>query len=301
MRSRLLLMIGVAGLATAFMAASALAGVDPTPIKTSNRDEAYASGNAGYLAWTQDVAGDRDARNVWVHPNGSPAYEVGHGGRRFAGQMDPIGTVLPYQRVARGESDLRLFDMATQHHLDLPAGINTTKWEYWPAVYGNQMIFIRYGAVNTRLFLVTDRTTGTKIPIETIDSDRASFANLPRMNGNWVTYAICNQQTCEAYRYDIGADTVQRIPNPLDQLYFAPSPDLAGNVYFERSRPGCGRSARMMKWAGTGDPTIFYRFARDTDLTGTMTFDDDAGTITVFVDVLDCDTTRADIYSFTNP
>ena len=301
MRSRLLLMVAVVGLATTLVAASALAGVGPTPIKASNRDEQNASGNAGYFAWTQDAAGDRDARNVWVEPTGSSAYEVGHGGRLFAGQMDPIGTVLPYQRVARGQSDLRLFDMATQQHLDLPARINSIKWEQWPALYGNQMTFIRYGAINTTLFLVTDMTTGRKIKIETIDSDRASFANLPRLNGNWLTYAICHRRGCDAYRYDIASARLRRIPNPLDLLYFAPSPDLSGTVYFERSRSGCGRSARMMKWTGAGAPTSFYRFERGTDMTGSMTFDDNAGTVTLFVDVYDCDTERGDIYSFTNP
>jgi hypothetical protein len=300
-RFRLILVIAMAGLATTLVAGSALAVVGPTPIKTGIRNQWSASGNASYFAWTQDAAGDRRARNVWVKPTASSAFQVDHRGRGFAGQMDPIGTVLPYQRVLRGRSDLKLFDMATQEHLALPAGINTEKWEQWPARYGNQLTFIRYGRVNTTLFLVTDLTIGTKLPIKTIDSELAVFANVPKINGNWVTYAICNQRGCKIYRYDIGSSLNEKIPNPLDLLYFAPSPDLSGTVYFERSRPGCGRAARMMKWTGVGDPTIFYPFERGTDMTGSMTFDDNAGTITVFVDFFDCDSGKHDIYSFTDP
>jgi hypothetical protein len=56
-----------------------------------------------------------------------------------------------------------------------------------------------------------------------------------------------------------------------------------------------------MRWNGTGNPTSVYTYAPGTDATGTSVFDDNAGTVTVYVDSFDCSTGAGDIYRFTNP
>jgi hypothetical protein len=301
MKTRMLSTMLVGIIPIVLLAPSALAGLDPTAVKTTPRDESRASGNANYFAWTRDTAGDPLDIKVWVQPTGLSPYPVDFRGKEFSGQMDPNGDTLPYTRVLNGTADIRLFDMAAQQLVALPPGINTNKWETWPARSGNRLTFVRDGRRTETLFLVTDLSTGDKIALKQLDERRATFANIPKINGNWVTWAVCNQQGCHAYRYDIDSDLTEQIPNPLGLFYFAPSPDLAGNVYFERSRPQCGRAARMMKWTGAGDPTVFYSFPRGSDMTGSMTFDNGAGMITVFVDFFDCGTGEGDIYSFTNP
>jgi hypothetical protein len=179
------------------------------------------------------------------------------------------------------------FDLATQQHVALPAGINTAKWEQWPAVYDGQMTFVRAGRNTETLFLVTDLATGDKVALKELNARRVFCAKVPKFNGNWIR-ALCNRRGCHAYWYDIDQGLIEQIPNPLGLLYFAPAPDLSGNVYFGRSRTRCGRTVRMMKWTGAGDPAVFYSFARGTDMTGTMAFDDGLGVVTVFVDFFDC-------------
>jgi hypothetical protein len=140
--------------------------------------------------------------------------------------------------------------------------------------------------------------------VKSIDASRSFFPNPPRLMGNWITYAVCTNPitSCKAYRYNISATTTRQIPNQRHLFYFAPSADLAGNVFLERSGRNCGDSARLMKWtAGGGNPTSVYAFRRGIDMTGTSVFDDNAGTVVVYVDFYDCPTGAGDIFSFTNP
>jgi hypothetical protein len=191
--------------------------------------------------------------------------------------------------------------MSARTHVDVPPGVNTASTEFFPAISEDRLIFIRRGGGSETLWLVTDLVTGDKVPVLTVDRDRAVIANAPNLIGNWVTYAICRRTGCEAFRYDIDQGTTDRVPNPLGKYYFAPSADLAGNVYVERSGAACGSNAKLMKWTGTGDPTVFYSFARGHDMNGSSVFDDDAGNVTVYPDVFGCARSNQDIISFANP
>ncbi len=290
-----------AALALWLIAVPALAALMPTALKVTRRNELEGTGNADYFAWTRDDPGSPRGFHVWVQPTGGAPYEVNPRGTNFVGQIDQTGSRLVYDQFPHGGGDIKLYDMASKTQVALPAGIDTAKPEFEAAVFGNQLTFIRAGRTETTLWLVTDLSTGAKIAVKVIDPSTTFFANPPHLYGNWLTYATCNRKTCAAFRYDIGGMSTLKIPNPRHLLYFAPSSDLAGNVYFERSRFGCGRAARMMKWIGSGDPTVFYSFAPGTDMTGSSVFDDGAGNVTVYVDFFDCATNGGDIYSFANP
>ena len=288
------------------LSADAFAAVVATPVRTDpSRLEFEGSGNANYFAWTQDQADAYFQRNVWVLPTGGQEYEVSAGGgQAVSGQMDHTGSLLPYEHCVHNACDIVLFDMSTKTEQPLPAGINTsTKNEIFPALYGDQMTFLRdRGSVQT-LYLVTDLSTGAKSALKSIpDARRASFAsNEPRLTGNWVTYGICNRTGCHAFRYDIAGDSTIEVPNPLGKQYFAPSPDIAGNVYLEGCRSRCGRHASLMKWTGSGDPTAFYSFPSGTDASQTSVYDDGGGNVLLYVDFRDYSTGNLDVYSFTNP
>ena len=268
-----------------------------------SRREFDASGNAKYFAWTQDQADAYFQLNVWVLPTGGKEYEVrAGGGQAVSGQMDHTGSLLPYSHCSQGACDLVMFDMSTKTKQPFPAGINTsTKNELFPALYGDQMTFLREGRSAQTLYLVTDLSTGAKVALRSVDNRRATFANEPRLTGNWVTYAICNRTGCHAFRYDIAGDATTKIPNPLGKRYAAPSPDLAGNVYLESCRNRCGAHAHLMKWTGSGQPTAFYTFASGTDAAQTSVYDDGGGNVVLYVDFRDYSTGNFDIYSFTNP
>jgi hypothetical protein len=303
MRRSTLAVVAVA-ISIVLLSADAFAAVVATPVRTdSNRREFEASGNANYFAWTQDQADAYFQLNVWVLPTDGKEYEVSAGGgQAVSGQMDHTGSLLPYEHCVHDACDIVLFDMSTKTEQPLPAGINTSsKREIFPALYGYQMTFLREGGPANTLYLVTDLSTGAKFALRSLNPRRATFSSEPRLTGNWVTYGICNRTGCHAFRYDIAGDSTTKIPNPLGKRYVAPSPDIAGNVYFEGCRSRCGAHARLMKWTGSGDPTPFYSLPHGTDVAQTSVYDDGGGNVLLYVDFRDYSTGNLDVYSFTNP
>ena len=228
----------------------------PTTVVATRNDELDGSGNADYFAWTFVRVG-HPGLFIKVKPTGGSVTTLNSRGRWRSGSMDQTGSLLPYWRITgQGSSrdmDIHVYDMLAQAEAAVPPNVNTNKLEYFPAISGNQMTFVRQGRTTQTLWLVTDRTTGAKVPVATLDLRRAIVANAPNLMGNWVTYAVCRRSGCEAYRYDIGLASTAHVPNPLDKFYFAPSADIAGNVYLERSGAACGSNAKLMKWTGSGD------------------------------------------------
>jgi hypothetical protein len=283
---------------------AAFAGV-PTEVKTTNRDEFLGSANANFFSWTQDRAGHPRARDAWYEPtpvgSGTPVRLNAAGDKAYSGQIDPATDQIGWQRIHNGHSDVRVYDMSGQANVPLPAGINTSKWEWGPAVYSGQMTFARDGRRGQTIFLV-DLTTGTKQVIKTTDYTHTFLFLPPRFYGNWIVYMLATRNGWNVYEYDVTNGTTRRVPNPNDKLYYAPSVDLAGNVYFIRSGFGCAVNVRLMKWTrGGGDPVVVYAFDSTHDANDTSVYDDGAGTVQVFAAFYDCENGRDDIYSFTNP
>jgi hypothetical protein len=276
-------------------------GLVPDPVKTGVRDQFGGTGNADYFAWTQDRPGT-NFYDVYFEPIGGAKVQVNNAGNAFSHAVDQTGSLLTWQRIKKGNSDVRLYDMATQMDVPLPSGINTDKWEWGSGIFGNTFTFVRWTKANHKLFLVTDLTTGDKIKFATVDYPKVDMFTAPRLYGNWIVWWTFTKKAWKAYRYDITNGTTMKIPNPLGKFYYAPSVDLAGNVYFIRSGNGCAANVKLMKWTGGGgSPTIEYEFDDQTDVFTTSVFDDGLGTVTLFVDFLDCSSFKNDIYSFTNP
>jgi hypothetical protein len=297
----------VAGTLFAFLLViqAAYAGTN-TPVKTTNRDEFLGSANAHFFSWTQDRAGHPRARDAWYEPtpvgSGTPVTLNASQDKAFSGQIDPTTDQIGWQRIHNGKSNVRIYDMLGPANVPLPAGINTSKWEWAPAVYGGQMTFARDGRSSQTLYLVTNLTTGHKRAIRTTDYIHSYLFLPPRFYGNWIVYGLSTRHGLSVYEYDVTNRTTRRVPNPNNKLYYAPSVDVAGDVYFIRSGNGCGASVRLMKWTpGAGDPVVVYSFPSATDANDTSVYDDGAGTVKIFAAFFDCLNGGDDIYSFTNP
>jgi hypothetical protein len=275
-------------------------GLIPDPVKTGARDQFGGTGNADYFAWTRDVAGS-NGLDVWVDPTVGSSFKVDGAGIGLSDAVDQTGSMLSWQLVKHNTSDVKLYDMAAQTDVPLPSGIDTNGWEWGSGIFGNTFSFVRSTNTAYKLFLVTDLTTGDKIKFETINYPKVDMYGAPRLYGNWIVWSTISASGYKAYRYDIANDLIKKIPNPLGKFYYAPSVDVAGNVYFIRSGNACAASVKLMKWTGTGNPTVQYSFDDQTDVVYTSVFDDGVGTVTLFVDFLDCSTFKSDIYSFTNP
>jgi len=292
-----------AALVALLVAPPALAG-SPTSVKATNANEFLGSGNADSFGWTQASAAHPRAVGAWYEPlpigSGTPARLNASGDKGYAGQIDDVTDQLPWQRIHNDQSDVRLFDVSGAGNVALPAGINTSKWEWGPALSQGNFVFTRDTRRSQTLFVV-DLSTGDKTVVRTTDYAHSYLWFPARIQGNWIAYWIITRRGWNAYEYDITNGTTAKVPNPLDKLYYAASPDLAGNVFLVRSGNACGASVRLLEWTpGGGDPVVVYSFPNGMDSNDTSTFDDGVDTVT-YVSFVDCSTGSADIDSFTDP
>lgn len=282
----------------------AYAGTTLVEVKATNRIEFLGSGNTNFFGWTQDRVGHPRARDAWYEPmpvgSGTPVRLNASGDKAYAGTIDQTSDQMGWQRVHNGNSDVRVYDLAGQANVTLPNGINTSKWEWAPSVSGGRMTFARDGR-NGQSAILVDLATGVKTTFLTTDYAHSFLGIPPRIAGNWIVYFLATTRGWKAYEYDITNGTTQKIPNPNDKLYYAPSVDLSGNVYFIRSGNGCAASVRLMEWTPGSDPVVLFAFDSTHDVNDTSTFDDGAGTITVYIGTYDCSTGESDIDSLTNP
>jgi hypothetical protein len=280
----------------------ALAGA-PTPVKTTSAYESFGSGNAAFFAWTQTPAAHPHAVGAWYEPlpigSGTPARLNATGDQGWAGQIDDATDELPWQRVHNDHSDIRLFDVSGPGNVALPAGVNTSKWEWGPSLSEGNLVFTRDGRRAQTLFVV-DLSTGEKTVVRTTDYDHTYLWFPARIQGNWIAYWLITRRGWNAYEYDITNGTTAKVPNPLGKLYYGASPDLDGNVFLLRSGNACGASVRLLKWTPGGNPVVVYAFPHGVDSNDTSTYDDGIDTVT-YVSFVDCSAGTADIDSFTDP
>jgi hypothetical protein len=289
--------------AVLLFAQTALAG-SPTPVKATNRDEFLGGSNGNFFGWTQDRAGHPKAIDAWYEPmpvgSGTPVRLNAGRDKAFAGQIDPTADEIGWQRIHRGNSDVRIYDMAGAANFPLPPGIDTSKWEWAPAVFGGQMTFARDARSGQTIYFVTNLTTGHKKAIKTTDYVHSYMFLPPRFYGNWIVYGLVTRRGWYVYEYDIALATTTKVHHPRGRFDYAPSVDLAGNIYFTRSTGGCG-GIKLMKYPLGGPAVDVYDATANQDVNDTSVYDDGAGQVLVYVAFYDCINGGDDINVFTNP
>ena len=142
----------------------------PEPVVTAKGRQIHASAAlaGAYLAYSQSRPSSFGSFDVYVQPAGTPRFKVNGRGQGFAGGID--GTTLIWQRVRNGQSDLRLFDLAS-HTRSVPAGVNTGRYEFWPTISGDWILYgqnWRRGS-NSRVILHNTNTSETRILDERVN------------------------------------------------------------------------------------------------------------------------------------
>lgn len=231
------------------------------PVVNSRASEYSPAADGDYVSWTASgVARPRRYRVYFSVDGGSRQRANPPGTKAWNGGID--GTSLVYYRFGAGDSDLVLYDMATETELALPAGVNTAAREYAPTISGNYLLFDRddsSGGTRSQDIVLYNTSTDVETIVAHTESDNR-FLQSGQVNGNWAVYFQCRASgTCDVYRYDIGGDQAVTVPNPGVQQY-SPSVSGGGIVYFVRSQPACGQAVRYMVWDGASAPTRFNDF-----------------------------------------
>jgi hypothetical protein len=290
--------IGFVSVATAWAAL-----VTPQPVVTSKGLQIRPSAALGgaYLAYSQSRPGHPKQYDVYVKPNGTPRYKLNKRGQAFAGGID--GVRLIWQSVRNGQSDLRLFDLAVHKGLASPAGVNTRRWEFWPTISGD---WILYGQIwshrpqNWRVILHNTNTSDTRILDERLNRPHTEV-DPGQVNGDYATWETYNSHTrlSNAFLYQISTGTKTKLPRPTGKVQYYPSVTPAGTVFYLRSGVGYCNHAVLREYAA-GVDTLVAVLPKGSDVaTNPFAVDEGGGMTSVYFDGYQCSTGKSHIYKVT--
>jgi Tol biopolymer transport system component len=198
----------------------------------------------------------------------------GPGTQAFGGGLS--GTKLVYQRVYKGQSDLRLYDFMAHTYSTVPAGWNTAVWEWSPTISASYVLFGRRNfAIHKQWTILGNLTTGQGI---VLGSEGSSGQEIPgQVNGNYAVFTQCVSAGCDVYLHDIAAGTTTKITNTLGGSFqYAPSVTSTGTTYLVHSGSACGQSVELVRVPLGGAETPITPAANGHDIDSTYV-DDSAG------------------------
>jgi Tol biopolymer transport system component len=290
----------IVALASAAVAWAAL--LTPQPVVTASGRQINPSAAPGgaYVAYSQSRPGHPNLFDVYVKPAGMPRFKVNTRGVAYNGGID--GTTLIYQHVRNDQSDLRLFNLAT-HTNSVPAGVNTNRWEFWPTISGDWILYGQSWSsrpVNWKVILHNTNTAETRIVDERVNRRHSQV--LPgQVNGDYATWASYNSQTKASHvsLYQISTNTTTTLPTATGKVQYAPSVSPAGNVFYAQSGIGCGNNVVLHEYAA-GVDTPLAQLPRGYDVAyKTFAVDEGGGVTSLYFDRVQCSTGKIHIYKIT--
>jgi hypothetical protein len=293
-----------AGLAAAFVLASTTAGAAggpvPVPLLRTAADEESPAAGGRYLAWTQNSTRERRHFDVYARSGRGRPWRVNPpGAQAKTGGID--AATLVYEEIRRGQSDLRLYDVAHRKRMRAPAGVNTAKPETSPSLFGRWLLFSRIDyAKGVYRILLRNLRSGAQTQLDVLGGHNP-FAAAGQVNGRYVVWTACPDGACNVYRYDILSRRRLLIPNKdaSQHAQYGPSVTRDGTVYYGRSGFNCGSGARLMRYSRGSASTVFTFPSRQDFATS---YADDTGRRTeVLFDRARCAGARFDIYEIVLP
>lgn len=275
-------------------------GSSPAPVRATEASELWPAASTSFHAWAQNSNARPDHFDVFVEPDGGARFRVNREDRHsITGGID--GTRLIYRQVHSGQSDLRLYDLASRQHLSLPDQVNTKAKEWGPTMSGGRILFGRVERVRpevkrSKIYLFDLATQDFKMLADTF-TPRVLVPG--QINGDWATWSRCGRRSCSMVRYRISDGT--RFSVPSAGPAYATSIDESGTAYFASSDPGvCGKDVGLYRFPLGGPATLVATVPRGRDILSTYAYSgSDGGTRLQFARV-DCPepggTFRGDIF-----
>jgi hypothetical protein len=266
----------------------------PVGVRTTPADEIDGVAADGYLGWVQNSRAHPARFNAYVKPDGNQKFRVNARGTK--GAMGSIqNDTLVYQQWrkdyrafverGRGISEIRFFDLLTRQRSNAPAGVNTRRWEYWPRVSGDWLLFGRIGRRSTQI-LLRNMVTGETRQLLKTSSHKRALPGPGQVAGNFAVWDDCNRRrtSCNVFRYDIAAETTTRLPKPSAVEWQGfPSVTTDGTVYFTRSGPSCSERTSLVRFPVGGPATVLLRLQRrGWEIDRTYAYEAPAGDVHVY-------------------
>jgi hypothetical protein len=297
-------------LVTATLPAHAV--VQPTPVKTTKAFEwAPAAGHNGvdsYFAWTQDILGKPNAPD-------SAFFQINEGRTRrinpghtygFIGDFDGGTSTLIYQQVAGDRSDLHLFDVSDGIFGSMPAGINTSAWQWNPSIdtdEGTGERWILYGEnlfngpkAPWRLYLYNGANHPRKLLLDQT-TNRCGCLFAGDVAYPWVVWSKGLLQN--VFRYNIVTHVKNKVVLSRDRDEYYASVTSDGTVYVAQAGDRCGVGVRIYRVDPDGSQTLLFALPPGSEPLGLNATDTGAG-VTLYSDRYFCATKTSNIFRIDN-
>jgi uncharacterized repeat protein (TIGR01451 family) len=282
--------------------ATALAALTQIPVLATRLDEASPAGDGDWLVWSQNSSAHPRHYNTYARQGSGPRFRVNAPNTiGWGGGLD--GSLLAYQQLYKGQSSIKLYDLANRVRSNPPAGVNTRQWEYWPRISGEWLLFGRASASLNRVVL-HNLASGEEIILARgrIDS---TYLTPGQVNSHYAVWTKCVTR-CDVFLFDLQSRTITRVPNPLGKEQYSVSIDAADKVYYARGGRACGASTKLMRWdsgsAATSGPVKLLALPTGQDFEPSYAVSNADGSTTVLYNRVRCPWSRPfDIYEVTDP
>jgi hypothetical protein len=289
--------VGVGLVGLVWLASTALGAVVQVPVLTTPRDEIQPAAADGWLAWSQNSVAHPNLYSEYARPSGGARFRVNHVGTQgFGGGID--GTTLVYQQVSRGQSAIKLFNLATHARSNPPTGVNTPRWEFSPTISGSWILFGRANFAVHRWRVILFNTATHQLIVLADRTGRNVSAAPGQVNGNFAVWQQCTATACNVWEYDIGAATKTQLPNTTPGHFnYASSVDSTGTAYFAHSGNSCGATIEKRPVGGPTSVVVALR-GRDVESSYLATITSQSN---LFFAKFNCRTKSDDIYKIIAP
>jgi uncharacterized repeat protein (TIGR02543 family) len=284
---RVAALMGVLGLVLPILTAARASAAPELLLGRGRFGEYQGVRGEDFLAWQQNSRKHPGQYDVLARPiTGGDAFKVNAPDTNGAnGGID--GDLLVYQQYDRGRSDIKFFDLRTKDRTSPPAGVNTRRWEYWPTMSGQWLLFGRLAGDGSREIILYDLSTRDATKLDEVGR-RDTFLEPGQVNGDYAVWSRCTPGTkCNVILYNIVDGLKTRIPNP-GGFQYAPSVSSDGTVTFARSASGCGNRVRLLSYPLDGPATVLWRVPSGGDVGTTRVYVNARGDATLYFDNFAC-------------
>lgn len=274
-----------AGLAFVLLAATGVAAVSRTPVIATRLNERQPAASESYLAWQQNSAGHPKHYDLYVLPIGGEKFKVNAAGTEgVTGAIDGTTLVFQQYRYNESRSDLKLFDLVAKTTSNPPTGVNTKKWEYWPRLSGDWLLFGRHDVQSGNDDIVLFNLVTGEAQTLAHTSGWKRELDPGQISGDFAVWAKGTRTAWDVFVYDIGAGTTTQVPNPNHKYQWGSSVTATGTVYYGRSAAGCGSSSGLMSYPLGGPATKVVSLARGSDFVSSYAVTNSDASTSVYYD-----------------
>jgi len=297
MGRRLKALIGVGAVTLVLVSASlAWATVTgPTKVLGGRGSQMLPAATPGgsFLSWTLIRSNHVDA---FLRPAGQPKIQLNRHGLGWNGNIS--GTEAIYQQVVHSQSNVYIYDTGTQTR-HAPLGVNTTAWEFYPHIDGNNVLFGRSGRHHSWRVLLTDTSGPTTTLLEKHTGSPVRQLLPGGIAGDWATWARYATRThrSNVVLYRISTQQADALVVPRGKVQYAPTVDHAGDLFYVRSNIGsCGRGVVIREAINGGSDVPLAKIPRGYDIGVSNAVDEGPGVVAVYFDRLNCKSGFYDSY-----